>query len=116
MVVGHRETLRDGARHMRHSLKTLAAIALVAPSLAACATKGFVRKELATQRAQIDSSITSVASTVAMERAERMAGDSAVRGDLQQLRQDIGTLRTEFGARMDTIAQGLQFSLPVNFA
>jgi outer membrane protein OmpA-like peptidoglycan-associated protein len=101
---------------MRHSLKTLAAAALVTPFVAGCATKGFVRKELAVQRTQIDSSIAGVSSAVAMERAERMAGDSLLRGELTQLRQDLTTLRTDFGARIDTIAQGLQFAFPVNFA
>lgn len=86
---------------------------LALPLLAACATKGFVRKELATQRASIDSSF---ASGMATERSERMAGDSALRGDIQMLRRDLDSLRTEFSVKITALENGMQFAMPVNFA
>jgi len=94
---------------MRTKLTTVVFGALALPFLAGCATKGFVRKELATQRTSIDSSF-------AMERSERMAGDSALRGDIQMLRRDLDSLRTEFSVKITALENGMQFAMPVNFA
>jgi outer membrane protein OmpA-like peptidoglycan-associated protein len=59
---------------------------------------------------------------LAAERAERAASDSAlaqqlgmVQGDVQQLRTDLQTMRTEFGAKITAMEDGLQFAMPVNF-
>jgi len=98
---------------MRSKLTTVVLGALALPLLAGCATKGFVRKELATQRASIDSSFSS---GMALERSERMAGDSALRGDIQMLRRDLDSLRTEFGVKITALENGMQFAMPVNFA
>ncbi|MBA3560261.1 MAG: OmpA family protein [Gemmatimonadaceae bacterium] len=98
---------------MRTKLTTVVFGALALPFLAGCATKGFVRKELATQRTSIDSSF---ASGMAMERSERMAGDSALRGDIQMLRRDLDSLRTEFSVKITALENGMQFAMPVNFA
>ena len=39
-----------------------------------------------------------------------------VRGDLQALRTELQTLRTDFGAKIAAVEAGMQFALPVNFA
>jgi peptidoglycan-associated lipoprotein len=96
---------------------SLAAFALVA--LNACATKGFVRREL-------DTGLTS-------ERAQRTAGDSALstemntqiggvkselatlKTDVASLRRDLTALRTEFGAKITAMENGMKFAFPVNF-
>jgi peptidoglycan-associated lipoprotein len=78
-------------------------------SLTACATKGFVRKNLETQAAAQTAALES-------ERAARTAADEAQRAELATLRTDLATLRTEFGAKIEQVAQGMQFAFPVHFA
>lgn len=57
------------------------------------------------------------------ERSARMASDSAlaqqlgmVRGDVQLLRRDLDSMRTEFNAKIVAMEDGLKFALPVTFA
>jgi peptidoglycan-associated lipoprotein len=82
-------------------------------TLSACATKGFVRKEVSRQvsreHAWADSSI-------AAERSARTAADQQLSADLAGLRQELTTLRTEFGARIAQVEDGLRFAMPVTFA
>jgi outer membrane protein OmpA-like peptidoglycan-associated protein len=61
-------------------------------------------------------------SDLASESAARAASDSAlarqlgmVQGDVQQLRGDLNTMRTEFGAKITAMEDGLHFALPVTF-
>jgi peptidoglycan-associated lipoprotein len=98
---------------MTVQVRTLAAVALVAPLMAGCATKGFVRKSLADQRAQLGMQIDS---SVAAERSARMAADSTIVADVASLRQDLDSLRTEFGAKITALQTGMRFAFPVNFA
>lgn len=85
---------------------------LATASLSACATKGFVRQGLETQRVALASDIES-------ERASRMSGDSTVRADLTRdlaaLRTDLSALRTEFGAKITAMEGKVQFAFPVHF-
>jgi len=78
-------------------------------SLSACATKGYVNKRVDAQ---------AVAQTAALdsERAARTQADEATKAELATLRKDIDSLRTEFGAKITEVAQGLQFAFPVHFA
>ncbi|HEY7878392.1 MAG TPA: OmpA family protein [Gemmatimonadaceae bacterium] len=98
---------------MNAKLKTVAIVALVAPAMAACASKGFVRENLAqglaAQRAYTDSSVTT-------ERTARVAADSSLTIDVASLRTNLDSLRTEFGAKITALESGLQFALPVHFA
>ncbi|HEX6967156.1 MAG TPA: OmpA family protein [Gemmatimonadaceae bacterium] len=98
---------------MTVQVKTLAAVAIVAPIMAGCATKGFVRKSMADQRAQLGMQIDS---SVSQERAARMASDSTIMADVSNLRRDLDSLRTEFGAKITALQTGMQFAFPVNFA
>ena len=96
-------------RHMR-----VGVVAALLPILAtACATKGWVRKELVVQRSTTDSAL-------AMERTARVAGDSANAAQLAQqiasLRQDLDSMRSQFNAKIAVVEEGLKFALPVNFA
>lgn len=87
-----------------------AALVAVAPLvLQACATKGFVRNQVSSERARADS-------LVAMERSQRMAGDSANDARITALRADLDSLRTQFGARIAMVEDGLRFMMPVTFA
>jgi peptidoglycan-associated lipoprotein len=56
------------------------------------------------------------------ERADRAASDSAlgqqlgiIRGDVQALRTDLENMKTEFGAKITAMEDGLHFAFPVNF-
>lgn len=95
---------------------------LAATALSACATKGFVRKNLETQR-------VSMAGQLNGERGERMGSDSAIRGDVSRtqsdlakvaadlaaLRGELQTLRTEFGAKITAMEGQITFAFPVHF-
>ena len=73
--------------------------------LSGCATKGALNKAMTEQRAALDA-----------ERAERVAADERLAADLAQLRTDLQAMRTEFGAKISAVENGLQFALPINFA
>ena len=95
---------------------------LAATALSACATKGFVRKNIETQR-------VAMAGQLNGERGERMGADSAIRGDLGRtnaevakvaadlaaLRGELQTLRTEFGAKISAMEGQITFAFPVHF-
>ena len=91
----------------------LLALALTPVLLSACATKGFVRKELAAQRAVTDTAI-------ATERVARISGDSSVAAQsaaqIAQLRADLDSMRSQFNAKIAVVEQGIQFAMPVTFA
>ena len=78
-------------------------------TLSACATKGYVNKRVDAQ---------AVAQTAALdsERTARVQGDEANKAEIASLRNDLQTLRTEFGAKITEVSQGLQFAFPVHFA
>ena len=78
-------------------------------SLSACATKGFVRKSVAAES-------TARIAAVDSERTARVAGDEANKAEIASLRNDLQGLRTEFGAKIAEVSQGLQFAFPVHFA
>jgi len=89
------------------------ALAIAPVLLSACATKGFVRKEIAVQRATTDTMIS-------QERVARIAGDSSVAAQsaaqIAALRADLDSMRSQFNAKIAVVEQGLQFAMPVNFA
>lgn len=85
-------------------------VAVAVPAfLSACATKGWVRKEMTRQAVTTDS-------LVAAERMARMQGDSLNAQQIAQLRTDLDSLRTQFGAKIAMLEDGLHFAFPVNFA
>jgi outer membrane protein OmpA-like peptidoglycan-associated protein len=91
-------------------LNTRAAAACVLATLAltGCATKGHVRTAVEEERAARTAAIEA-------ERSERVAADESLAADLATLRNDLQTMRTEFDADIEAVAQGLQFILPVHF-
>ena len=93
---------------MNIPMKTLTLCTVGLLSLSACATKGALRNGLDEQRVSLES-----------ERTARLAADSAQRADMQReiasLRSDLQVLRTDFGAKIAEVSQGLQFAFPVHF-
>ena len=65
-------------------VKYVAMVVLAASTLGACATKGFVRKGLDEQRVALNG-----------EKVERVAGDDALRTDVNGLRTDLNALRND---------------------
>ncbi len=98
---------------MNGHLKMFAAVALVAPVMAGCATKGFVREHVAAEATRADAHSDS---TVSAERSARMSADSSLTLDVASLRKDLDSLRTEYGAKITALENGMQFALPVHFA
>ena len=90
---------------MRTSIRAAAAFVLSAGVLSGCVTKKTFRREM-----------TAVQTSVASERTARIAADSGLAADITTLRSDLQNLRTEFGARITAMEQGMQFAFPVNFA
>lgn len=95
---------------------------LAATALSACATKGFVRKNIETQR-------VAMAGELNGERTARMGADSSLRtdlnttnaevakvaADLAALRTELNGLRTEFGAKISAMEGQITFAFPVHF-
>ena len=98
---------------MNAHFKMFAAIALVAPAMAGCASKGFVREHIAAEATRADAHTDS---SVSAERSARMSADSSLTQDVASLRKDLDSLRTEYGAKITALENGMQFALPVHFA
>lgn len=98
---------------MSTHFKTFAAVALVAPFMAGCATKGFVREHVAAEQVRADARTDSAVSS---ERNARISADSSLTQDVASLRKDLDSLRTEYGAKITALEGGMQFALPVHFA
>jgi peptidoglycan-associated lipoprotein len=86
-------------------MRTFALCAAGMFSLSACATKGALKRGLEAQTAALDA-----------ERTARVQADEAQKADIASLRTDLQNLRTEFGAKITEVSQGLQFAFPVHFA
>jgi len=91
---------------MSHFIRSTAVALAGVSLLSGClVTKGTFRREMASTRASIE-----------QEKTERAAADSGFVRDIASLRQDLQGLRTEFGAKIAVLEQGMQFAFPVNFA
>lgn len=84
-------------------------LVLLAPfAIQACATKGFVRDQVSIARVESDSAL-------ARERDARMQGDTENAARIAALRTDLDSLRTQFGARIAVVEDGIRFAMPVTF-
>jgi len=90
-------------------MRTLTLCAAGMVSLSACATKGYVNK-------RVDAQAVAQSAALDSECTARTQADEATNAEIATLRTDIQGLRTEFGAKITEIAQGLQFAFPVHFA
>jgi outer membrane protein OmpA-like peptidoglycan-associated protein len=92
---------------LRHASRV--ALALVVPlALQACATKGFVRKEVTAARAASDSAVVA-------EQNARVAADNELSARIAALRMDLDSLRNQFNVRVVAMEDGLRFTMPVTF-
>ena len=93
---------------------TAAALAVVA--LSACATKGFVRNEVSTERSARVAGDSSITNTMNTEFTNVRGEISTLKTDVAALRTDLTALRTEFGAKITAMENGMKFEFPVTFA
>jgi len=99
-------------------------IVAVGPLLTGClATKGALQRAKDEQAAALAQTNSTLTAALESERQTRAASDSAlsqqlgvVRGDVQQLRSELQTMKTDFGAKISMLEDGLHFMMPVNFA
>jgi len=98
------------------------AATLAATALSACATKGFVRKNIEEQRVAVTGQLTT-------EKGERVSADDALKSDLAKtnadvakvasdlaaLRTELNSMRTEFGAKITAMEGQVSFAFPVHF-
>ena len=96
---------------MRPQLVAVAAL-LGVTAVAGCVTPKQLRRSMAEQRIALDA-----------ERRERMVADSqyaaelgAVSRDVATLRSDLQSLRSEYGAKIAAMENGVKVTFPVNFA
>ena len=90
---------------MGMNIRNLSAALLGVTVMAGCVTKGTFRREMDARKSELNAEV-----------AARTAADSALAGDIAALRNDMQTLRTEFGARITAMEEGVRFAFPVNFA
>ena len=90
---------------MNFPMRTLTLCAAGMFTLTACATKGYVNKRVDVQATALEA-----------ERTARVQADEAQRAEIASLRTDLQTLRTEFGAKITEVAEGMKFAFPVHFA
>jgi peptidoglycan-associated lipoprotein len=103
---------------MRHFSAPLLALAAGSLLTGCLATQSQLKHASDLQAEQLARANTALAN----ERAERAASDSAlaqqlgvVQGDVQALRTDLQNMRSEFGAKITAMEDGLHFAFPVNF-
>ena len=96
---------------MRTQLVAVAAL-LGVTAVAGCVTPKQLRRSMAEQRTALE-----------VERRERMVADSqyaaelgAVSRDVATLRSDLQSLRSEYGAKIAAMENGVKVTFPVNFA
>ena len=94
---------------MKVPMRTLMLCAAGMVSVSACATKGYVAKNVDLLRVAQSAALDS-------ERVARNSADEAQRAELASLRTDLQGLRTEFGAKITEVSEGLKFAFPVHFA
>jgi peptidoglycan-associated lipoprotein len=94
---------------MSFNIRNLSAALLGVSVMTACVTKSTFRREMNDRRTELNSEVSA-----------RTAADSALSADvaaqIAALRTDLSGLRTEFGARITAMEEGVKFAFPVNFA
>jgi peptidoglycan-associated lipoprotein len=94
---------------MSINIRNVTACVLGVSIMSGCVTKKTFRREMNDRRNELQSAISTEASA-------RAAADSSLQGEIAALRNDLQGLRTEFGARITAMEEGIKFAFPVNFA
>lgn len=94
---------------MRRWHGRIALVAMTTLAISACATRGDVRRAVAEARTQM-------AEELDAESQARRSADQQLETQMNQLRNDLQGLRTEFGTRITAMEEGIRFMVPVHFA
>jgi peptidoglycan-associated lipoprotein len=97
-------------------LRNSAAAVLAVFALSACATKGFVRNEISTERSARVAGDSAITNTMNTEFTNVKGEIATLKTDVASLRRDLTALRTEFGAKITAMENGMKFAFPVTFA
>jgi peptidoglycan-associated lipoprotein len=105
-------------------MRKVAGAVLVAVAMSACATKGFVMRQVAAARDTSRMGWTAGDSAVRAELNSQMTTQIAsvktevdsVKSSVASLQRDLGMLRDSLGARITAMEHGMQFILPVTFS
>lgn len=97
-------------------IRNYTAAALSVVVLSACATKGFVRNELTTERTARVAGDSAITNTMNSEFTNVKGEIATLKTDVAGLRRDLTALRTEFGAKITAMENGMKFAFPVTFA
>lgn len=90
---------------MRAEMRKAAFCLMSVGVMAGCVTKSTFRREMNDRRNETNA-----------ERVARIQGDSSLSGEIASLRNDLQGLRTEFGAKITALEEGMKFDMPVHFA
>jgi outer membrane protein OmpA-like peptidoglycan-associated protein len=90
---------------MHRSIRMGASALIGALLLSGCATKSELRRGLGEQQAALEA-----------ERAERLAAEQRLAGDISALRTELAGLRDDYGAKIAALEEGMQIAMPVTFA
>ena len=97
-------------------IRNSAAAVLAVFALSACATKGFVRNEISTERSARAAGDSAITNTMNTEFTNVKGEIATLKTDVASLRRDLTALRTEFGAKITAMEEGMKFAFPVTFA
>jgi peptidoglycan-associated lipoprotein len=101
---------------MRNSVNVAAVLMLAGLTGGCFATKGALRKAQAEQSAALAAAQQQQTAALDKERTDRTSADAQMERNIAALRSDLETMRKDFGAKIEAVANGLQFALPVHFA
>ena len=93
---------------MKSHVRALAVATLGVSVMTGCATKGYVNRQVNAAEGRQTAALND-------ERLARINADSAMMRDLAALRTDLQSLRTEFGAKITAMEEGMKFAFPVHF-
>jgi peptidoglycan-associated lipoprotein len=105
-------------------MRKVAGAVFVAVAMSACATKGFVMKQVAaardTSRMGWTAGDEAVRTELTTQMNTKVAGVQtqvdSLKSSVASLQRDLGVLRDSLGARITAMENGMQFILPVTFS
>ncbi len=100
---------------MLQNVKWVAAGLAGAVLSSACATKGYVNRQVVAASERESAARTSADEAHGRDLAAVRTDLTSLRSDLASLRSDLAGLRTEYGARISAMEDQVKFDMPVHF-
>ena len=93
------------------------ALVLAIPLVWACASKGWVKDQIAaSQKITTAYTDSSVRGAVGQEAAARSAADDADRAQMAAMQAELDSLRTQFHTAVSMVGTTIRFAMPITFA